>query len=73
MKVKLLRPMCFGGVRFEVGALKDVPDLLARELLAQGRAEAAGGEKLPPAGPMTTETAAVLTASPAKGKTNARS
>lgn len=74
MKVTLLRAMCFAGVRQEAGSEAEVSDSLARELIAQKRAEPVGGGTLPPpAGPMTTESAGVLVGEPAKGKRNARS
>jgi hypothetical protein len=59
MKVKLLRAMCFGGQRSEADTVLDVSDLLARELLAQGRAEAVAPATTKP-GPMTTQTAAAV-------------
>lgn len=73
MKLTLLRAVCFGGVRHEAGSEVEAPDPLAREMIAQRRAQPAGGATLPPAGPMTTETAGVLTGTPAKGKAHARS
>jgi hypothetical protein len=72
MKVRTLKAMCFGGVRQESGTEVEVPDHLARELIAQGRAVAVGAIKAP-TGPMTTESAGVLVQAPAKGKANARS
>lgn len=60
MKVRILRAMCFGGERKEAGSVLDVADLLARELVAQGRAERTDGAVKAPSGPMTTETAAAV-------------
>lgn len=60
MKVRLLCDMCFGGVRHEAGTSIDVSDLLAREMLAQGRVERIDGAAAPPPAPMTTESAAPM-------------
>lgn len=59
MKVKLLKPLHFGGARKEAGSVMDLADPTARELLVRGVAEPAG-DLPPPAGPMTSESAAAL-------------
>lgn len=59
MKVKVTRAFLQGGAVQDVGKVLDVPDKLARELFALGKAEPA--QALPAqSGPMTTETAAVV-------------
>jgi len=59
VKVKVTRAFLMGGAVQEVGTFLDVPDKLARELRALGKAEPA--QEMPAqSGPMTTETAAVV-------------
>jgi hypothetical protein len=53
MKVRVVRPLCVGGIRREVGAIVDLPN--AQEAISSGRAERIV-EAAPPVGPMTTET-----------------
>jgi hypothetical protein len=56
MRVKLLRALCFGGVRKEPGTELELADPhLVRELLWTGKAEAAGAKPAAPSGAMTTD------------------
>jgi hypothetical protein len=59
LKIIVKRAFLTGGVVQEEGKSLDVPDRLARELIAIGKAEPA--QDMPAqSGPMTTETAAVV-------------
>ena len=59
MRVKLLRALCFRGVRNEPGIEIDLADAtLVRELIALGKAEKVGAPAPAPSGAMTTENAA---------------
>lgn len=54
MRVRVVRPLCVGGIRKEVGEIVDLPN--AQEAISTGRAERI--EEAPaPVGPMTTESA----------------
>lgn len=55
MKVRVVRPLCVGGIRKEVGAIVDLPN--AAEAIQSGRAELIPDELARPVGPMTTESA----------------
>jgi hypothetical protein len=61
MRVKLLRALCFGGVRKEPGTELDLADPhLVREMLWTGKAEAVGDKPAAPSGPLTTDSASTL-------------
>jgi len=59
MKIRILRATLVAGKVWDVGKTADVPIDLARELVASGKAEAAG-EQPAAAGPMTTKTATAI-------------
>lgn len=52
MRVRVIRPLCVGGVRKEVGEVVDLSN--AAEAIQSGRAVRVADEP-PPAGPMSTE------------------
>lgn len=52
MMLRVVRPLCVGGIRKEVGDIVDLPN--AAEAIHTGRAERIT-EAPPPVGPMTTE------------------
>lgn len=58
MRVRVVRPLCVGGIRKEVGEIVDLPN--AAEAISTGRAERIREEKAPPVGPMTTVSAPVM-------------
>jgi len=59
MKIRVVRATLVAGEVWDVGKTVDAPDVLARELVASGKAETAGD---PPAvsGPMTTKSVAAI-------------
>lgn len=72
MRVRLLKPLCFGGAKKPAGTVLDLPDHEAREVLYRGVAERAEVAPPPAAGPMTTESVPDLVAGKAvKGAKNA--
>lgn len=61
MKIVAIRAFWLDGKSHAVGTSMEVPDRVARELLHTGKAErAAGSPPAPPAGPLTTKTAAAV-------------
>lgn len=54
MKVRVVRPLHYAGVRKEIGEILDLPDGRALEAVSTGRAERVEAAK-PPSGPMTTK------------------
>lgn len=58
MQITATRAFLLGGKRVEPGTTLEVEDPLARLLVAANKAERAGAA--PPAGPMTTKTAAAV-------------
>jgi len=58
MRVRVVRPLCVGGIRKEVGEIVDLPN--AAEAIQSGRAERIPEEPAPPVGPMTTESVPAL-------------
>jgi len=59
------------GARQEPGSVIDVADVLARELIASGKAEKAADAPTPAPGPLTTETAPAFVKGKAKESANA--
>lgn len=58
MKVRVVRPLCVGGIRKEVGEIVDLPN--AQEAISTGRAERYEEQEIAPVGPMTTDSAPEL-------------
>lgn len=69
MRLKVVRPLLWGGVRREIGEFLEIEDGKAIEAIATGRVARAAEETPPRPGPMTTQTAPVLAAvAPEPGK-----
>jgi hypothetical protein len=66
MLVRVVRPLCVGGIRKEVGELVDLPN--AQEAISTGRAERIVEGEIPPVGPMTTDSAPELVGKKRKQK-----
>lgn len=68
MLVRVVRPLCVGGIRKEVGELVDLRPPVAAEAISTGRAERIPESESAPVGPMTTDSAPELVGKKRKQK-----
>jgi hypothetical protein len=72
MQVKVIRGFRYKGETHSPGKVIDLPDLVVREVIATGKAEAVVATP-PPSGPMTTESVpAIVAGKKQKGLANVR-